>query len=214
MAIILEPCCKQTQFNQILHTLRKDSTNSRATIEFIHYGDVTFPDWFTFLILEAKGADATFTFRTLDLTTLNYILNRMRDHAFIPGKNLHLLNHVTITAKNIPDPLPLRAETLQAEGRLTIKTTKHKTKIETITLTPPSTSPTSSPSSSPSSPADDGLPVITSSSPTSPADDGLPVITSPSSPSTPKYILPGKIFADKPNAPRTILITQFPTPNS
>lgn len=197
MAIILEPCCKQTQFNNILHTLHKDSTNSRATLEFIHYGDVTFPDWFTFLILEAKGADATFTFRTLDLTTLNYILNRMRDHAFIPGKNLHLLNHVTITAKNIPDPLPLRAETLQAEGRLTIKTTKHKTKIETITLTPPSTSPTSSPTS----PADDGLPVITSSS-------------SPSSPSTPKYILRGKIFADKPNAPRTILITQFPTPNS
>ena len=193
MAIILEPCCKQTQFNNILRTLSKESASHQTTIEFIHYGDVTFPDWFTFIILEAKGADATFTFRTLDLTTLNYILNRMRDHAFIPGKNLHLLNHVTITAKNIPDPLPLRAETLQAEGRLIIKTTKRKTKIETIILTPPSTAPSSSPSS--------------------PADDGLPVITSSSSPSTPKYILRGKIFADKPNAPRAILITQIPTPN-
>lgn len=193
MAIILEPCCKQTQFNNILHTLNKDATNSKATIEFIHYGDVTFPDWFTFLVLEAKGADATFTFRTLDLLPLNYILNRMRDHAFIPGKNLHLLNHVTITAKNIPDPLPLRAETLQAEGRLTIKHTTRNIKTETITLTPPSISPTSSPSSPPSSPA----------------DDGLPVITSPSSPSTPKYILRGKIFADKPNTPRSITITQL-----
>ena len=185
MAIILEPCCKQTQFDRILHTLSKESASRQATLEFIHYGDVTFPDWFTFLILEAKGADATFTFRTLDLTTLNYILNRMRDHAFIPGKNLHLLNHVTITAKNIPDPLPLRAETLQAEGRLTIKHTKHKTKIETITLTPPSF-----PSSS------------------------TVLGDSVAEPSTPKYILRGKIFADKPNAPRTILITQFPTPNS
>lgn len=194
MAIILEPCCKQTQFERILHTLSKESASHQATIEFIHYGDVTFPDWFTFLILEAKGADATFTFRTLDLATLNYILNRMRDHAFIPGKNLHLLNHVTITAKNIPDPLPLRAETLQAEGRLIIKTTTRNIKTETITLTPPSTSP--------SSPADDGSPVITSPS------------TSPSSPSTPKYILRGKIFAQAPNAPRTILITQLPNPHS
>ena len=190
MAIILEPCCKQTQFDRILHTLSKESASHQATLEFIHYGDVTFPDWFTFLILEAKGADATFTFRTLDLSTLNYILNRMRDHAFIPGKSLHLLNHVTITAKNIPDPLPLRAETLQAEGRLIIKHTTRNIKTETITLTPPSTSPSS------------------------PADDGSPVITSPSSPSTPKYILRGKIFAQAPNAPRTILITQLPTPNS
>ena len=194
MAIILEPCCKQTQFDRILHTLSKESASHQASIEFIHYGDVTFPDWFTFLILEAKGADATFTFRTLDLATLNYILNRMRDHAFIPGKSLHLLNHVTITAKNIPDPLPLRAETLQAEGRLIIKHTTRNIKTETITLIPPSTSP--------SSPADDGSPVITSPS------------TSPSSHSTPKYILRGKIFAQAPNTPRTILITQLPTPNS
>ena len=184
MAIILEPCCKQTQFNNILRTLSKESASHQTTIEFIHYGDVTFPDWFTFIILEAKGADATFTFRTLDLTTLNYILNRMRDHAFIPGKNLHLLNHVTITAKNIPDPLPLRAETLQAEGRLIINTTKRKTKIETITLTPPSTAPSSS--------------TVLGDS-----------VAEPSSPSTPKYILRGKIFADKPNAARTILITQL-----
>ena len=198
MAIILEPCCKQTQFDKILHTLSKESASHQATLEFIHYGDVTFPDWFTFLILEAKGADATFTFRNLDLATLNYILNRMRDHAFIPGKNLHLLNHVTITAKNIPDPLPLRAETLQSEGRLVIKHTTRNIKTETITLTPPSTFPSSSPSSS----ADDGSPVITSPS------------SSPSSPSTPKYILRGKIFAQAPNDPRTILITQPPTPNS
>ena len=199
---ILEPCCKQTQFNKLLHTLSKESTNGKATIEFIHYGDVTFPDWFTFIILEAKGADATFTFRTLDLTTLNYILNRMRDHAFIPGKNLHLLNHVTITAKNIPDPLPLRAETLQAEGRLIINTTKRKTKIETITLTPPSTAPSSS--------SVLGNSVAEPSSPSTASTVlGDSVAESSSSPSTPKYILRGKIFADKPNAPRTILITQL-----
>lgn len=136
MNIILEPCCKIRQFNQILQTLKK-STAVETAIGFTHYGDVAFTDWFTLLILETKGSDVCFRLETLDLSTLNYILNRMQNHAFIPGKNLHLFNHVTISARNMPEYIPLRGKVLQEEGRLIIKTKKRKTTFDRITITPP-----------------------------------------------------------------------------
>lgn len=126
---VLEPCCKHKQFTKFLQELPKTGEAS-----FTHYGDVTFPDWFTLLLLESVGSDAHFRFRTLDIATLNYILNRMRDHAFLPGKDLHRLQRVTIQARNLPDPLPQRAEEYVQEGRLIIQHTKRPPKCETITL--------------------------------------------------------------------------------
>ena len=130
--LILEPCCKITQFAKLKASLRRTGLES-----FTHYGDVTFPDWFSQLLLDAKGADAFFRFKSLDVFTLNFILNRMRDHAFIPGKELTMLNRVFIHAHTIPDPLPQRAEILMEEGRLKIQKTRKVAKVEAITLTPP-----------------------------------------------------------------------------
>ena len=132
---ILEPCCKIKQFNQIIQNLHR-SADKKTVIRFFHYGDVSFTDWFTLLMLEAKGSDVSFNFKQLNLPTFNYILNRMQDHAFIPGKSLHLFNHVTISAKNMPEYIPLRAKVLQEEGRLCIKTPTRTCKTETITFTP------------------------------------------------------------------------------
>lgn len=126
---ILEPCCKKTQFSKFLRELQKKREDT-----FIHYGDVNFTDWYTPLLLEAKGSDAYFRLNTLDINTLNYILNRMRDHAFIPGKELSLINKVSIQAKVLPEPLPQRAKLLIEEGRLTIKKMKRTPKYETSTL--------------------------------------------------------------------------------
>lgn len=131
MATILEPCCKQKQFSQFLRTLKRGQSDN-----FIYYGDVTLPDWFTQIILETKGAKAYLRLNELDLPTFNYILNRMYDRAFIPGKDITLLSHVTIMAKTVPESLPGRAKVLQDEGRLILKKMKRQTKSELITLTP------------------------------------------------------------------------------
>ena len=126
---ILEPCCKHKQFSKFLQELPKVGEDT-----IVHYGDVSFSDWFTTILLEAVGSDAHFRFRTLDIATLNYILNRMRDHAFIPGKDLHRLQRVSIQARELPDPLPQRAEEYVQEGRLIIQRIKRTPKYETITL--------------------------------------------------------------------------------
>lgn len=128
---ILEPCCKKKQFDQFLRGLRKGMSDT-----FVYYGDVDVPDWLTPMVLETKGADIYLRLKELNLSTLNYLLNRMRDYAFIPGTSLNIMNHVTIMAKTLPSPIPQRAELLQEQGRLVIKTMKRTTKAEEITITP------------------------------------------------------------------------------
>ena len=134
--MILEPCCKIKQFSQFLGELKRKSSDS-----FTYYGDVHFQDWFTLLLLEAKGSDAYMRFHTLDITTLNHILYWMRNPAFIPGQNLNMLNRVVIQAYVVCDPLPSVAEILQEEGRLKILRAKRATKSEAISLTPPAQAP-------------------------------------------------------------------------
>lgn len=131
MKTILEPCCKHKQFAQFLHELKKGISDN-----FCYYGDVTIQDWLTPIVLEMKGADVYIRLKELDLDTLNYLLNRMRDYAFVPGTSLTMLQHVTIVAKTTPSPLPQRAELLQQQGRLIIKTMKRSAKTEEITLNP------------------------------------------------------------------------------
>lgn len=128
---ILEHCCKQKQFQQLLQSLRAGQEES-----FVYYGDVSVPDWLTLIILEMKGADLFCRLRELDLSTLNYLLNRMRDHAFVPGKYLTMLNKVTIMAHSFPETLPQRAEILIEEGRLALKQMKRRVKHEVMDLTP------------------------------------------------------------------------------
>lgn len=128
---ILEPCCKQKQFQQFLQSLKSGQEES-----FVYYGDVSVPDWLLQIILEMKGADLYCRLRELDLSTLNYLLNRMRDHAFVPGKDLTMLNKVTIMAHSFPETLPQRANILIEEGRLVLKPMKRKVKYEVMDLTP------------------------------------------------------------------------------
>lgn len=132
---ILEPCCKKTQFSKFLRELHAQQKGL-----FTHYGDVNFTDWFNILILEAKGSDAHFCFDTLNFATLNYILNLMHEHAFLPGRNLAMLNHVNIQAKDLPEPLPQKAEQLIQEGRLIISNAKRQVKKESVTLSLPGNS--------------------------------------------------------------------------
>lgn len=128
---ILEPCCKHMQFTQLLQNLKKGISDS-----FIYYGDVALPEWFTTILLETKGADVFLRLKTLDIATLNYLLNRMRDYAFIPGARTNMLNHVTIVAHTLPETMPQRAEVLQEEGRLVIKKMQRTAKYEVIDFTP------------------------------------------------------------------------------
>ena len=189
---ILEPCCKLTQFKRALEELEHFHQT-----DIIHYGDVLFHEWFTQLILQARGSHVLFRFRTLDLTTLNYILNRMRDHAFIPGKNLSVIETATIQARHLPNPIPQRAQLLIQQGRLTIQTLKRSPKQELITITLPSSSPSPS------------APLVQSGSPALPSSPSLSSLSTPPSrllPTLPQptYTLSGIFFASLPNTPRTI----------
>lgn len=128
---ILEPCCKHWQFLRFLQSLKSGQEES-----FVYYGDVSVPDWLTDIILEMKGADLYCRLRELDLSTLNYLLNRMHDRAFVPGRVLTMLNKVTIAAYSFPETLPQRANILIEEGRLVLMPMKRKVKYEVMELTP------------------------------------------------------------------------------
>ena len=199
---ILEPCCKLTQFKRALEELERFHQT-----DITHYGDVLFHEWFTQLILQARGSHVHFRFRTLDLTTLNYILNRMRDHAFIPGKNLSVIETATIQARHLPNPIPQRAQLLIQQGRLTIQTLKRSPKQELITITLPSSSPSPSAqlvqSGSPALPSSSSPSSSSSSLPSSPSLSTPPSRLLPALPQ-PTYTLSGIFFASLPNTPRTI----------
>lgn len=120
---ILEPCCKKTQFTKLLSHLKQAQSE-----KFAYYGDVSFREWFSILVLENRNSDATITLRTLDFDTLTYLCKKMNERAFVLGKpEAMMLNTVHIITDPIdPDTKALtlnllpEAKKLADAGRLKI----------------------------------------------------------------------------------------------
>lgn len=134
---ILEPCCKKTQFTKLLSHLKQAQSE-----KFAYYGDVSFREWFSILLLENRNSDVTITLRTLDFDTLTYLCKKMNERAFVLGKpEAMMLNTVhIITDPSDPDTNtlacnpPQEAKELADAGRLKITSPEKDIRQDKIVL--------------------------------------------------------------------------------
>lgn len=116
---ILEPCCKKTQFDQMMKQLEKTGEE-----EFSYYGDVNFIDWFTMLIIDNRAADAVFVFKNVTPNILSYICERLNEPAFVKGKpGARMLESVHLYTEQMPE-MTQKAKALSEQGKLRVETVK------------------------------------------------------------------------------------------
>ena len=71
---ILEPCCKNTQFENLLKSLSFSKKEY-----FMHYGDVSFIDWLhSFILYFRKSFDVTIYMPHINLAVIIYLLNSLK----------------------------------------------------------------------------------------------------------------------------------------
>lgn len=71
---ILEPCCKNTQFENLLKSLSFSKKEF-----FMHYGDVSFIDWLhSFILYFRKSFDVTIYMPHINLAVIIYLLNSLK----------------------------------------------------------------------------------------------------------------------------------------
>lgn len=71
---ILEPCCKNTQFENLLKMLSFSKKEY-----FMHYGDVSFIDWLhSFILYFRKSFDVTIYMPHINLAVIIYLLNSLK----------------------------------------------------------------------------------------------------------------------------------------
>ena len=115
MITILEPCCKHTQFENILKKLERTEEEI-----FIYYGDVTMLDWMRIMLVYNRNAKAVVVLKKLDEQTLSYICERMRENAFMMGRpSAKMMEKVHIFTEDLL-VLPTKAKELMEEELLTI----------------------------------------------------------------------------------------------
>jgi hypothetical protein len=119
MITVLEPCCKQTQFENILKKLERTGEEN-----FIYYGDVTMLDWMRIMLVYNRNAKAVVVLKKLNEKTLSYICERMRENAFMMGRpSAKMMEKVHIFTAEMPE-LTNKAKELMEEGLLTVNRIK------------------------------------------------------------------------------------------